>query len=239
MFHVEQSIAFNNCCRANGLHLSNQQIETFEKYAGLLREWNAKINLVSRKDEQNLWGNHFLHSISPFFGRSVPGDLRVLDIGTGGGLPGIPMAIVKPGWAVTLMDSIAKKVLAIQDIVERLGMERIEVVRARAEDGAVVRERRGRYHLVVARGVAPLVDLARWSRPYLMKGTSPVEGTAEKQLPVPSLVAFKGGDIESELKELRVKVPGAVQWVGTLVFPGSTELGLEEKKLVVLQFTNH
>jgi len=237
MFHVEQSIAFNNTCRANGLHLTPQQLETFEKYADLLGEWNAKINLVSRKDEQNLWGSHFLHSISPFFGRSVPDELRVLDIGTGGGLPGIPMAIVKSGWVITLMDSIGKKVLAIQDIVERLGMGRIDVVNGRAEDVAIVGERRGKYHMVVARGVGPLVQLAKWSRPYLIKRTAPVGETAAKVLPVPSLVVFKGGDIERELKELRVKVPGTVQWVGDLVFPGSIESGLEGKKLVVLQFT--
>ncbi len=237
MFHVEQSIAFYNTCRANGLLLTPQQLDSFEKYASLLREWNAKVNLVSRKDEENLWGSHFLHSISPLFGRSVPSDLRVLDIGTGGGLPGIPMAIVRTGWVVTLMDSIGKKSLAIQDIVERLGIGRIDVVNGRAEDGAIVEGGRGKYHMVVARGVAPLVQLARWSRPYLIKRTLPFGEASARVLPVPSLVAFKGGDIEGELKELRVKVPDAVQWVGDLVFPGSIESGLEGKKLVVLQFT--
>jgi 16S rRNA (guanine527-N7)-methyltransferase len=237
MFHVEQSIAFNNICSANGLRLTPEQLETFERYAGLLLEWNAKINLVSRKDEQNIWSSHFLHSISPLFGRSVPEKLRVLDIGTGGGLPGIPMAIVKSGWTVTLMDSIGKKALAVQDIVERLGMGRVDVVSGRAEDAANVGGRRGKYDLVVARGVAPLVQLAKWSKPYLMNRTTPVEETAGRILPVPSLVAYKGGDMEGELRELRVKVPGTVQWVGDLVFGGSAESGLEGKKLIILQFT--
>ena len=237
MFHVEQSIAFYSTCKANGLLLTPQQLDSFEKYADLLHEWNAKVNLVSRKDEQNLWGSHFLHSISPFFGRSAPQELRVLDIGTGGGLPGIPMAIVKTGWVFTLMDSIGKKMLAVQDIVERLGIGRIDVVTGRAEEGAIVDGRRGKYQMVVARGVAPLVQLARWSRPYLVRRTSPVGEVTAGVLPVPSLVAFKGGDIEGELKELRVKVPDAVPWVGNLVFPGSVESGLEGKKLVVLQFT--
>jgi len=138
---------------------------------------------------------------------------------------------------VTLMDSIGKKTLAVQDIVERLGMGRIDVVSGRAEDAANVGGRRGKYHLVVARGVAPLVQLAKWSRPYLMMRTSPVGENAQKILPVPSLMAFKGGDIDGELKELRVKVPGVVPWVGDLVFPGSAESHLEGKKLVLLQFT--
>jgi 16S rRNA (guanine527-N7)-methyltransferase len=237
MFHVEQSIAFRTACRANGVEITSRQLELFVQYAELLSEWNAKLNLVSRKNEQNLWASHFLHSISPLFGRSVADRLSLLDIGTGGGLPGIPLAILKERWSVTLMDSIAKKVFAVQDIVGRMGLKNVGVVNGRVEDAAVMEEGRGKFQMVIARGVAPLVQLAKWSRPYLAKGRSPVVGGISHVLPVPSLVAFKGGDLEGELRELRVKVPGAVAWVCDLVFTGSGEAGLEGKKLVVVQFT--
>jgi len=237
MFHVEHSLAFSNTCRDNGLRLSPQQIELFRKYVELLREWNGKVNLVSRKDEENVWGSHILHSVSFLFGRSLPGNIRLLDIGTGGGLPGIPLAIVNSGWSVTLMDSIGKKVLATRDIAERLGMGNIEVVNGRAEEPSVVRERRGAYDIVVARGVASLAQLAKWSRPYLKRRTLPDPLLAQEETAVPSLVAYKGGDLESELQELRIKVPGAAADVRALVFSGSADAGLEEKKIVVVQFT--
>ncbi len=248
---MEQSILFNNICRTNGLNLSREQVDLFERYAGLLLEWNAKLNLISRKDQENLWESHLLHSVAILFGRRVPEEIRVLDVGSGGGLPGIPLAIVKPGWSVTLLDSIGKKTNALQDIVGRLGTGRIEVVNGRVEESAIIAGRRGKYDLVVARGVAPLAQLAKWSRPYLTKKTEVTkekhEVTDEKNevtregpgkfLPVPSMVAYKGGDLEEELKELRIKVHGTVQRVDHLVFPGSAEAGLEGKKLVVLQFT--
>ena len=255
---MEQSILFNNICRINGLNLSPQQVDLFERYAGLLLEWNAKLNLISRKDQENLWESHLLHSVAILFGRRVPEEIRVLDVGSGGGLPGIPLAIVKPGWSVTLLDSIGKKTLALQDIVGRLGTGRIEVVNGRVEESAIIAGRRGKYDLVVARGVAPLAQLAKWSRPYLKKRPEVTneknevtkeknEATDEKNevtragpgkfLPVPSMLAYKGGDLEEELKELRIKVHGTVQRVDHLVFPGSAEAGLEGKKLVVLQFT--
>jgi 16S rRNA (guanine527-N7)-methyltransferase len=237
MFHVEQFLAFSNTCRDNGLLLTPQQLESLRLYVETLLEWNARVNLVSRKDAENIWASHILHSVSIFFGRVFPESLNVLDIGTGGGLPGVPLAIVKPGWSVTLMDSIGKKTAALQDIVDRIGIPGIDIVNGRAEDRAILEKRRGRYHMVVARGVAPLVNLAKWARPYLMKPASRVLQASVNAVPVPSLVAYKGGDLESELKELRVKVPGTKQDVGNLVFRGSAEAGIEGKKLVVIQFT--
>jgi len=237
VFHVEQSIVFAKICRTNGLSLSSQQLALFETYAGLLLEWNAKINLISRKDQDSLWESHFLHSVAVLFCRTVPDVIRVLDIGTGGGLPGIPLAIVKQGWSVTLLDSITKKTLALQDIVHRLGIGRIDVVNGRVEDKTILAGRRGMYDLVVARGVAPLAQLAKWSRPYLRKGKDGSKEGVGKVLPVPSVAAYKGGDLEDELGALRTKVHGTVQRVDHLVFRGSAEAGLEGKKLVVLQFT--
>ena len=169
---------------------------------------------------------------------SMPREARVLDMGTGGGLPGVPLAIANPGWKVTLLDSIAKKTTAIKDILARMGIAGLEVVNGRAEDREIVGPRKGKFDLVLARGVAPLVELAVWSRPYLTRVSSPADGVARKPiLRTPGLVGYKGGDLDAELKALHVKVPSAGAALTDLVFSGSSESGLEEKKLVVLQFT--
>ena len=233
---MEHFLAFSKTCRENGLVLSPQQVDLFRKYVELLREWNLRVNLVSRKDEENLWSSHILHSVALVFGRSLPEKIRVLDIGTGGGLPGIPLGIVNPGWSLTLMDSIGKKSLATQDIVDRLRMENLEVVNGRAEDPGILGKRRGAYHMVVARGVAPLAQLAKWSRPYLKKRSEADSGNSDQGIALPALVAYKGGDLEGELRELRIRAPETLPAVSDLVFVGSAESGLEEKKLVVVQF---
>jgi 16S rRNA (guanine527-N7)-methyltransferase len=108
MFHVEHSIEFAHICRKNGLVLSDEQLRLLSLYAALLLAWNAKVNLISRKDEENFWLSHLLHCIAPMFLFAMPASARVLDIGTGGGLPGVPLAIANPGWSVTLLDSIGK-----------------------------------------------------------------------------------------------------------------------------------
>jgi len=234
---VEHPISFTNTCSRNGLSLEPGQMKQLELYVSLLLEWNSKVNLVSRKDEQNIWESHILHSMSLLFGRLLPDDLAVLDIGTGGGLPGIPLAIARPGWTVTLLDSIAKKMVALADIVQRMGMERVSVVNGRAEDREIVRKGKGRYDLVLARGVAPLAELARWTRPYLKPRSSQEHAIPANAIPLPSLVAYKGGDLDAELKEMRVKAPATRPTVADLIFQGSVEAGIEGKKIVVVQFT--
>jgi 16S rRNA (guanine527-N7)-methyltransferase len=237
MFHVEHPVVFDNTCRRNGLLLNPGQIEQLVLYVNILLEWNSRVNLVSRKDEENIWESHILHSVSRLFGREFPDELVVLDIGTGGGLPGIPLAIAKPGWSVTLLDSIGKKTVALTDIVQRMGMERVNVVNGRAEDREIVGKRKGRYDLVVARGVAPLTDLAKWARPYLRPSSPHARTNSPEAFPLPSLVAYKGGDLAGELQDLRVKVPATRQAVTDLVFHGSIEAEIEGKKIVVIQFT--
>jgi 16S rRNA (guanine527-N7)-methyltransferase len=237
MFHVEQLLVFNKTCRENGLHLTPGQLGLLEKYAVLLLEWNVKVNLISRKDEENLWSSHLLHSVSPFFSLRFPEIIRVLDIGTGGGLPGIPMAILNPGWRVTLMDSIGKKMLAVQEIIEKLDLGTVEVVNGRAEDAVVLGSRRNRYDMVVARGVAPLVQLSKWSRPYLVRRQGEVRESVDSEIRLPALLAYKGGDLSEEVRELKIKAPWASPEVRDLVFQGSAEAGFEGKKLVIVQIT--
>ena len=129
MFHVKHSQDVQVICRKNGFELNDGMVQQLEQYVSLLLEWNAKVNLVSRKDQENIWGGHVLHALSMLFRIRLPEEIRVIDLGSGGGLPGIPLAIVNPGWTVGLLDSIQKKCTAVEDIVTRMGLAaRVEVI---------------------------------------------------------------------------------------------------------------
>jgi len=235
---VEHSVDLVPVLRRNGLVLSEAQCDLLEKYVELLMEWNQKVNLISRKDEDNVWAGHILHSLSPLLRVDLPERAQVLDLGSGGGLPGVPLAILCEGWSVVLLDSIQKKCAAVEDIILRLGLsERIHVVCGRAEEKGIVQKMGKTFDLVLARGVAPLVDLVRWSRPYLKNGGSgsvkeAVGGRYSVASPV--LLAYKGGDLEAEIRAMQIKTQTGVAASVPLVFDGSEEMGLLEKKLIII-----
>ena len=142
--------------------LSPTQLEQFQTLGELYTEWNRKINLISRKDIAELYGHHLLHSIAiaTYLSRSHRGmdGCRVLDLGTGGGLPGIPLAILYPSAQFELCDSVGKKVMAAKSIAENIGLKNTSFVNARAETlGAS-------FDFVVSRAVAPLNKLLCWTR---------------------------------------------------------------------------
>jgi len=238
MFHVKHGSELAALCRRNGLPISESQLALMESYVGALLEWNQKINLVSRKDEGNIWAGHILHSLSILFRMDLPAAASVLDLGSGGGLPGIPLAVVREGWSVTLLDSIQKKCTAVVDIVTRVGLSgRIRVVCGRAEDKVVLRNLSGKFDFVLARGVAPLADLVLWSRPYLRKsgrGKVSGAGTARVGVTPPALLVYKGGDLEAEIREMQIKARAEVAASIPLAFDGSDEMGLLEKRLIVV-----
>jgi 16S rRNA (guanine527-N7)-methyltransferase len=166
-----------------------QQLDT------LYREWNAKINVISRKDIDGLYEKHVLHSLSiaaifDFF----PG-LQVIDIGTGGGFPGIPLAILFPETEFLLVDSIAKKLKVVDAVADALSLKNIRTQHVRAE------EIKGRkFDIALSRAVAPLSDLWRWARPLLRpqnisKEIDPDSNTAS------GLICLKGGDLALEISE--------------------------------------
>ncbi len=227
-------------CRNNGVHLDDLSRERLSAYVEQLLAWNKKINLVSRKDEENIWESHIVHSLSPLFVLDIPSGIRVLDLGSGGGLPGIPLAIVHGGIEVTLLDSIRKKTVAVEEIVRSLGLEGVAVVNGRAEEVCRRVSLKGSFEVVIARAVAPLVDLVRWSWPFL--AVRPRAGVASEKvskgdktvIDLPYLLALKGGDLEREIREAKLKT--GVRRISELrlVFPGSEALGLEDKKAVVV-----
>jgi 16S rRNA (guanine527-N7)-methyltransferase len=221
--HPWNALEFAGVCRKNGLALEGPRLALLERYADLLREWNTRVNLVSRRDTENLWSAHLLHSVSILFVMGLPATAKVMDLGSGGGLPGIPLAILRPDLRFVLVDSIAKKTAALSTMVSELGLQNVQVVCGRAEQLGTGHE--GMYGVVIARAVAALEDLLKWSAKLY-----------DREVPGgPMLIAFKGGDLEEELARARMRVKGVEVGVVPLVFPGSAEAGLGGKKIVVVR----
>jgi 16S rRNA (guanine(527)-N(7))-methyltransferase RsmG len=237
-----KSILFRTTCAQNGLALSDDQLRLLEEYAVRLLGWNKKINLISRRDEENFWTRHILHCISLIFKVEIPEGIRILDLGTGGGLPGVVLKIVRPDLLFTLVDSTQKKINVVKELLGSLGLAGIDAVWGRAEDLGKQREYAGRYDLIVARAVAPLKDLAHWSYPFLKTSAARDVRWAKEAQPTKkqiggyALVAFKGGDLDGEIRQLRHQSNvGSVSTI-ELTLKGSTQLDDRDKKIVVVEY---
>jgi 16S rRNA (guanine(527)-N(7))-methyltransferase RsmG len=223
--------------------LSDEQLRQLEEYAARLLEWNKKINLISRRDEENFWSRHILHCLSLVFKAEIPERVKILDLGTGGGLPGIVLKIVRPDLLFTLLDSTQKKINVVKELIGSLGLDGVDAVWGRAEDLGKQREYTGRYDAVVARAVGPLKDLVRWSYPFIKKGAGAkgdskghtIEST-RKQIYTPALVAFKGGDIDNEVGQIRNEPNIGPITTIELTLKGSTQLDDRDKKIVVVEY---
>lgn len=169
-------------------NLSPEQYDQLEKLGELYKEWNSKINVISRKDIDNVYDHHILHSMAiAKFIRFQPG-ANILDLGTGGGLPGIPMAILFPETKFRLIDGTRKKLTVVKAIAEELKLKNVVVQHIRAE------ELTERFDFVICRAVASLDKLIYWSRPLLSK--------KEKHAFPNGLITLKGGDLTEELIEI-------------------------------------
>lgn len=173
------------------------QIEQFRALENLYREWNAMINVISRKDIDSLYEKHVLHSLSIAAAFDFPSGADVIDIGTGGGFPGVPLAIFFPQVKFHLVDSINKKLKIIEAVKEATGLQNVTTQHIRAEE---IKSRK--FDFAVSRAVAPLKDLLRWSMPIL-KSSSYTMATAEgsEALFRSGLICLKGGDLAEEISE--------------------------------------
>lgn len=172
--------------------LSDRQIDLFNQLEGKYRYWNERINLVSRKDMDQLMIHHILHSLAiAKFIEFKPGS-SILDVGTGGGLPGIPLAIFYPETKFYLVDSIGKKIKVVLDIAESLQLSNLSAEQARAET------LKHRYDFIVTRAVAPMPQLIEWVGNKLK--------TTHHHDLRNGIIALKGGDLTEELKQLPSKV---------------------------------
>jgi len=165
--------------------LTSTQREQLMKLDPLYREWNAQINVISRKDIDNIYLHHVLHSLAIAKIISFAKNTSILDVGTGGGFPGIPLAIIFPYCRFTLIDSIGKKVIVAYEIAQSLGLKNVKVLKARAE------ELKGEFDFVVTRAVAPLPTINTWVQNIIKPGGS-------NQLEN-GIIALKGGDLKEEI----------------------------------------
>lgn len=179
--------------------LTDRQAEQFAQLDVLYRDWNSKINVISRKDIDNLYEHHVLHSLAiakflPF----QPGT-TILDVGTGGGFPGIPLAILFPECQFLLIDSIGKKIKVASEIAKALGLANVICKQERAE------EEKQKFDFVVSRAVMPMPDLVKLVR----KNISPTHRNA-----IPNgLIVLKGGDLKEELRPFKeAEIIPCTQW---------------------------
>jgi len=169
--------------------LTGQQKQQFDALFGLYSDWNAKINVISRKDIHNLYPHHVLHSLAiARYIHFTPGT-TIMDVGTGGGFPGIPLAIFFPEVQFVLLDSIGKKVRVAKEVSDAVGLKNVETIHARVE------EEKRKFHFIVSRAVMPLPELVKISR----KNISPEQINA---LPN-GVICLKGGDLSAELYPYR------------------------------------
>jgi len=173
-------------------NLSEDQKNQFAKLDELYKEWNEKINVISRKDMESLYEKHILHSLGIAKVMQFAPNTKILDIGTGGGFPGIPLAILFPEVQFTLIDSIGKKITVVKEVSEGIGLKNVTAVHGRAED------LKAKFHFVVSRAVTQMPVFLRWLR-----------GKFEKEQFNPKhngVLYLKGGDLAEELAGLKAEI---------------------------------
>ena len=197
--------------------LSSLQLSQFMSFATLFEEWNEKVNLISRKDMEHLFERHIVHSLAIAKVMPFSDGSRVLDIGTGGGFPGIPLAILFPNVEFTLADSIGKKIKVVNDIAHQLDLKNVRGINERAENI------KGTFDFIVSRAVSRLINFLPWTKGKI--------SSIQKNKLKNGILYLKGGDLKEEIKEIKMK---------TKVFDISAiyeEAFFETKKVVYIPFS--
>lgn len=166
-------------------YLSETQITQFAKLEGLYNEWNAQINVVSRKDIDQLYVRHVLHSLGIAKVQKFASKSQILDVGTGGGFPGIPLAILFPESRFYLVDAIAKKIKVVQAVADELGLTNVKAAHMRAEDV------KGEFDFIVSRAVTNMDDFVKWTQKKVAK--------KQRHELKNGILYLKGGDLKEEL----------------------------------------
>ena len=169
-----------------GLEFTEGQYEQFIKYMRLLQEWNEKINLTAITEDEEVVKKHFIDCIKAFKSDKIKNAKTIIDVGTGAGFPGLPIAIMNPNVEVTLLDSLNKRINFLNLVVRELGLKNVKTIHSRAEDGARKPELREKFDIATSRAVANMAVLSEFCMPYVKKGGY--------------FVALKGPSIDEELE---------------------------------------
>ena len=170
-------------------YLTDKQKQQFAALFDLYKDWNEKINVISRKDIDNLYLHHVLHSLAIAKAVSFRPGTRILDFGTGGGFPGIPLAILFPETQFKMIDGTGKKIRVVNEVATAIGLENVEAVHLSGE------EEKGKYDFVVSRAVMPLPDL--------MKIVKKNVGKEQRNSLPNGVICLKGGNVEGEMRPFK------------------------------------
>lgn len=178
---------FVSGCSELGIDLSDKQKSQFISFKELLKEWNEKINITAITEDKEIDIKHFLDSISIFKTGKIYADLSIIDIGTGGGFPGVPIKIIEPRCDVTLFDSLNKRLIFLDEVIDKLELKNIRTVHGRAEEFGRKKEYRQKFDIATSRAVASLNTLCEYALPFVKVGGY--------------FIAMKGPDVDEELMD--------------------------------------
>lgn len=207
-------------CRDNSIPISAAQLGAFEKYASLLKSWNEKMNLTAITEEYEIAVKHFIDSISVLGCFEIQNGAKLIDIGTGAGFPGIPIGIMRQDINITLLDSLNKRLIFLNEVCDRIGVK-AQIIHARAEEYGQKPEYREKYDIAISRAVANLPALCEYCMPYVRTGGH--------------FISMKGPEGEKELTQAAKAIEvlgGELSEIRALTLPdGSTRTVIIIKKV--------
>ena len=193
---------------AIGVLLNDDEVKMFEEYQELLLEWNEKINLTAITDENDIITKHFVDSL--YCLKYIKDGDKIIDVGTGAGFPGIPIKIVSHETEITLLDSLNKRIIYLEEVINKLGLEKIEAIHGRAEEFGINPKFREKYDIVTARAVANMKVLSEYCIPFLKVGGK--------------FICMKGSDYKEELNDAKSHIEtlgGKIVEINEVVLPDS------------------
>lgn len=215
-------IEFWTICSANSIILDKEQIRSIERYRNEMLYWNEKVNMISRKDTENILERHVLHSLSILKYVEIPQRAKCLDVGTGGGFPGLPIKIARPDLHVILVDSIAKKFKMVEMFANHTGLKNVKAIRARVEELTDKRDYYQYFDFIFTRAVGKISEILDWTRKLPKKNAK--------------FVFLKGGDLTDEIKEAKQNHQKLVIKEQNLSLFGIDWFEKEEKKLIICHY---
>ncbi len=212
MTETEQKLYIEEKMQEIGIELTQKQIQQFYDYYVMLVETNKVMNLTAITEFPDVVKKHFVDSVIAPAELFHVEQLRIIDVGTGAGFPGIPLKIVYPHIKITLLDSLNKRIRFLEQVTEKLGMEHVTLIHGRAEDAARNQKHREQYQLCVSRAVANLSTLSEYCLPFIQKGGL--------------FVAYKSGMYQEELQQAEKSIRilgGRTEKTGEFTLPGSDD----------------